>query len=58
MRGESTHHTVTQVGYRIAEFHHSSDANFCDQVHNNFPKILEYIRQLEKTQSQENNKAA
>lgn len=47
-RGETTHETVNQAGYKIAEFRHSRDANFCDQAHNNFKKILEHIRKLEQ----------
>lgn len=47
-KGQSTHETCNEAGYRIAEFRHSDDANFCDQAHNNFPKVLEYIRKLEQ----------
>ena len=48
-KGQTTHHTVNQADYHIAEFRHSRDANFCDQAHNNFPKVLEYIRKLEQS---------
>lgn len=47
-RGETTHETVNEAGYKIAEFRHSRDANFCDQAHNNFLKILQHIRKLEQ----------
>jgi hypothetical protein len=45
-KGLTTHHTVTETGYHIAEFHHADDANFCDVAHNLAPQIIAALRQL------------
>ena len=39
-KGATTHHTVTETGYKIAEFHHASDAQFCDTAHKLMPEII------------------
>ena len=39
-KGATTHHTVTETGYKIAEFHHASDALFCDVAHKLMPEII------------------
>lgn len=48
-KGQPTDHTVNEADYHIAEFRHVRDANFCNQAHNNFPKIIQYIRKLEQS---------
>lgn len=40
LMGIRTHHTVTETGYRIAEFHHADDANFCDVAHGLMPQVI------------------
>ena len=47
-KGISTHHTVTQTGYRIGEFHHANDAEFCDIMHFNAPRIAEVLEKQKK----------
>lgn len=38
-KGLTTHHTVTETGYRVAEFHHADDAHFCDAAHELVPLL-------------------
>jgi hypothetical protein len=40
-KGRTTHHTVTETGYLIGEFHHADDAAFCDLAHELVPKLIE-----------------
>lgn len=42
-KGQTTHHTVTETGYKIAEFHHASDAQFCDTAHKMMPLIIDLL---------------
>ena len=50
-KGRTTHETVAvrpdQEPYRVAEFRHSADAQFCDAAHAYLPQVLQYIEQLE-----------
>ena len=39
-KGATTHHTVTETGYKIGEFHHAGDAEFCDTAHRLTPAII------------------
>ena len=40
-KGLTTHDTVTETGYKIGNFHHADDANFCDVAHADVPVLLE-----------------
>lgn len=55
-RGVGTHQTVAKVAgrpeYRIAEFRHADDAQFCDVVHELAPTIIRLLR-AEATGAQE-----
>ena len=42
-RGQTSHHTVTEMGYAIGEFHHACDAAFCDVAHRLIPVLLEKV---------------
>lgn len=46
-RGETSHHIASNKGagkpYKVAEFRHADDAQFCEFVHNNMPAILEAL---------------
>ena len=42
-RGQTSHHTVTEKGYAIGEFHHACDAAFCDVAHRLIPVLLEKV---------------
>jgi hypothetical protein len=46
-KGMSTHHTVCDLpnsrDYRIAEFHHADDANFCDHAHRLVPMLCQWV---------------
>lgn len=50
-KGRTTHDTVAvrpgQEPYRVAEFRHSADAQFCDAAHAYLPQVLQHIEQLE-----------
>lgn len=50
-RGETSHHIASNKGagkhYRVAEFRHADDAEFCEFVHANMPAILEALGALE-----------
>lgn len=45
-QGLSSHHTVTETGYKIGEFHHASDAEFCDTAHDLVPKVIQAVAQM------------
>ena len=47
-KGNTTHHTVTKTNYPIAEFHHASDAQFCDVAHGFMPRIIAELTKLNK----------
>lgn len=47
-KGATTHHTVTETGYKIAEFHHASDAQFCDVAHKLMPEIINMLESQAK----------
>lgn len=53
-KGQTTHHTVAkrQAGqpYRVAEFRHADDAQFCDLAHAFVPRLLDEIERLQRTQ--------
>lgn len=42
-KGATTHHTVTETGYKIGEFHHARDAQFCDIAHRLMPEIIDML---------------
>lgn len=48
-KGLTTHHTVTDLPnaprYKIGEFHHADDANFCDVAHEVAPILIAAIEQ-------------
>ena len=45
-RGKTTHHTINETGYHVAEFRHADDAAFCDLAHNNLIALLDATHQL------------
>jgi hypothetical protein len=45
-RGRTSHHTVTDERYHIAEFHHACDASFCDEAHLIVPIFLDAVTAL------------
>lgn len=45
-RGLSSHHTITDTGYRIAEFHHADDASFVDAAHALIPELMAQLTAL------------
>jgi hypothetical protein len=46
-KGATSHHTVTETGYKIGEFHHASDAAFCDYMHGRAVDIITAIQELQ-----------
>lgn len=47
-KGQTTHHTVTEIGYKIGEFHHADDAAFCDLMHSLVPDIITKLDERDK----------
>ena len=45
-RGISSHHTVTETGYRIGDFHHAADAHLLDIMHNYAPQLISALEAL------------
>jgi formate-dependent nitrite reductase cytochrome c552 subunit len=50
-RGISTHHTRTECGYHIAEFHHAVDAEFCDMAHALVPELMAHLVAMQHAQT-------
>lgn len=52
-KGRTTHETVSRIDgrepYRIAEFHHADDAEFCDQAH---ALVGELLAELDSTRDE------
>jgi hypothetical protein len=46
-KGATSHQTVTETGYKIGEFHHASDAAFCDYMHAHAEYIITAIQELQ-----------
>ena len=68
-KGDTTHYTVAKRGdgkeYRIAEFRHADDAQFCDLAHAFVPRLIDEVEaqrariaELEKENSYMNNACA
>lgn len=49
-QGQTSHDTVTENGYFVANFRHANDANFCDHAKNFLPRLLAHIRYLQANQ--------
>lgn len=49
-KGATTHHTVTDGWYKIAEFHHAADAQFCDTAHALAEPIATELRRLHQSE--------
>jgi hypothetical protein len=45
-KGQTTHHTVTDTGYKIGEFHHANDAAFVDLAHEVAPALCDALERL------------
>lgn len=49
-QGQTSHDTVTENGYFVANFRHANDANFCDHAKNFLPRLLAHIRYIQANQ--------
>jgi hypothetical protein len=45
-QGQTSHHTVTETGHKIGEFHYACDADFCDAAHELVPALLAEVATL------------
>lgn len=51
-KGQTTHDTVTETGYKIGSFHHADDASFADIMHLRAKRIIAELNILVALQQQ------